>query len=75
MVQFPIKAFLANLRKKVTTEANPRMIFIFRRQVQGLSLVVQWLRFRLPTQGTRVQSLVQEDPTCHGATKPVCYNY
>ena len=24
--------------------------------------------------GDRVQSLVQEDPTCHEATKPVCYN-
>ncbi|XP_067610497.1 ubiquitin carboxyl-terminal hydrolase 4 isoform X9 [Pseudorca crassidens] len=25
--------------------------------------------------GTRIQSLVQEDPTCRGATKPVCHNY
>ena len=30
---------------------------------------------RLPMQGTRVRSLVQEDPTCCGATKPVCHNY
>ena len=30
---------------------------------------------RLPMQGTRVQALVQEDPTCRGATKPVCHNY
>ena len=30
---------------------------------------------RLPMQGTRVRALVQEDPTCHGATKPVCHNY
>ena len=37
--------------------------------VEGTSLVVQWLRICLPVQGTRVQSLVQEDPTCHGATK------
>ena len=29
----------------------------------------------LPMQGTRVQSLVQEDPTYHGATKPVHHNY
>ena len=29
----------------------------------GASLVFQWLRI-LPTQGTRVQFLVQEDPTC-----------
>ena len=39
------------------------------------SLVVQWLRILLPVQGTRVQSLVWEDPTCHGATKPVRHNY
>ena len=26
-------------------------------------------------QGTRVQALVQEDPTCHGATKPVHHSY
>ena len=32
---------------------------------EGLFLVVQWLRIRLPMQGTRVPSLVQEDPTCH----------
>ena len=38
-------------------------------------LVAQWLRIRLPMQGTRVQALVQEDPTCRGATKPVCCNY
>ena len=37
----------------------------------GTSLVVQWLRIRLPMQGTQVQALVREDPTCHGATKPV----
>ena len=34
-------------------------------------LVVQWLRICLPMQGTSVQSLVQEDSTCLGATKPV----
>ena len=39
------------------------------------SLVAQWLGIRLPVQGTRVRALVWEDPTCHGATKPVCRNY
>ena len=39
------------------------------------SLVAQSLRIHLPVQGTWVQSLVQEDPTCHGATKPMCHNY
>ena len=41
----------------------------------GTSLVAQWLRIRVPMQGTWVQSLVQEDPACCGATKPVCHNY
>ena len=34
------------------------------------SLVVQSLRIWLPMQGKQVWSLVQEDPTSHGATKP-----
>ena len=34
------------------------------------SLVVQGLRIHPPTQGTWVQSLVQEDFTCHGGTEP-----
>ena len=39
------------------------------------SLVAQWLRVCLPMQGTRVQALVQKDPICCGAAKPVCHNY
>ena len=46
-----------------------------KRTRMGTSLVVQWLRIRLPMQGTWVRALVQEDPTCHGATKPVRHNY
>ena len=38
------------------------------------SLVVQWLRIHLPMQGTRVQALVRQGPTCHKATKPVSRN-
>ena len=38
------------------------------------SLVAQWLRIHLPVQGTWVRALVQEDPTCRGAAKPVCHN-
>ena len=41
----------------------------------GTSLVAQWLRIRLPMEGTRVRALVQEDPTCRGASKPVHQNY
>ena len=32
-------------------------------------------RICLPMQGTRVQALVREDPTCRGATKPVRHNH
>ena len=39
------------------------------------SLVVQWLRICLPMQGAWVRSLVQKDPTCCEATKPVHHNY
>ena len=39
------------------------------------SLVAQWLRIRLPMQGTQVRALVREDPSCRGATKPLCHNY
>ena len=39
------------------------------------SLVAQRLRIHLPMQGTWVRSLVREDPTCRGATKPVRHNY
>ena len=33
--------------------------------------MVQWLRIPLAMQGTQVRSLVKEDPTSHGAAKPV----
>ena len=39
------------------------------------SLVAQWLRICLPMQGTRVRALAWEDPTCRGATRPVCHSY
>ena len=41
---------------------------------EGRSLVVQ-VGNRLPMQGTRIQSLVWENFTCHEATKPMCHNY
>ena len=41
----------------------------------GTSLVAQWLKICLPMEGTWVQALVQEDPTCHRATKPVRHSY
>ena len=44
-------------------------------QNRGDSLVAQWLRICLPMQGTWVRTLVREDPTCCGATKPMRHNY
>ena len=41
----------------------------------GASLVTQWLRIRLPMQGTQVRDLVREDPTCRRATRPLHHNY
>ena len=41
------------------------------RTLNGTSLVVQWLRIHPLVQGTRVRSLVQEDPTCSRASKTV----
>ena len=38
-------------------------------------MVVQWIRILLPMQGTWVQSLVREDPTCHRAANPMKHNF
>ena len=38
-------------------------------------LVTSWYRTHLPGWGTRIWSLLQEDSTCHGATKPLQHNY
>ncbi|XP_032483326.1 COMM domain-containing protein 10 isoform X1 [Phocoena sinus] len=63
--------------KKVLVEFSHKELFDFYNKNEELeaSLVAEWLRICLPMQGTRVQALVREDPTCHGATKPVRHNY
>ena len=38
-------------------------------------LVAQWRSICLAMQGTWVQFLAQEDPTCRGATEPMYRNY
>ena len=38
--------------------------------IYGTSLVTRWIRILLPTQGTQVQPLVQEDSTYRTAAKP-----
>ena len=57
----------------LSQDINP--LGVFENMLLGASLVVQWLRIRLPVQGTQVRALVREDPTCRGATKPVRHNY
>ena len=52
-----------------------RIFFFSLRKERGTSLVAQWLRICLATQGTQVRALVREDPTCRRATKPMCHNY
>ena len=41
----------------------------------GASLVAEWLRICLPTQGTWVRSPAGKDSTCLGATKPLQHNH
>ena len=38
-------------------------------------MVAQWSIIYLPIQKTQVQSLIWEDATCLGATKPLNHNY
>ena len=52
----------------------PSLLFNVKISWCGTSLVVKWLRIYPSTQGTPVWPLVQEDPTCHETTKPVCHN-
>ena len=60
-----------------TTGPSGKSLNVFLKQsVTRTSLMVQWLRIRLPKQGTWVRSLVREDPTCPGAIQPVSqYNW
>ena len=59
------------------SDLNNLGVFFLISEVRGIwaSLVAQWLRIRLPMQGTWVRALVQEDPTCCRATKPMRHNY
>ena len=58
-----------------TSSSFAHSVFRFKKSLFRASLVAQWLRICLPIQGTQVRSLVREDPTCLGATKPLCHNY
>ena len=63
---------------QVTKEESsllPTLLINIKKKIPRTSLVVQWLRIRLPMQGTQVQYLVWEEFMYRGATKPVCHNY
>ena len=48
---------------------------VFQGLICLLLQVLQWMEICLPMHGTWVQSLVQEDSTCHSATKPTGHNF
>ena len=55
-----------------------RIVFVIsnvKKHYDRASLVAQWLRIRLPMQGTRVRAPVREDPTCRGVARSVSHNY
>ena len=77
-----IKNLTLHLKQLEKEEKKPKVsrrkeIIKFRSEIneKGASPVAQRLRIHLPMQGTRVRSLVREDPTCCGATKLMCHNY
>ena len=63
---------IENMNRPIT---NNEIETVIKNLPTWTTLVAQWLRIRLPMQGTRVRALVWEDPTCHGATKPVCHDF
>ncbi|KAJ8798676.1 hypothetical protein J1605_016479 [Eschrichtius robustus] len=72
----PLKVLEAGVRKGKEGSFQGNYLTSVDQEVPDwASLVVQWLRIRLPMQGTWVRDLVREDPTCHGATKPASHNY
>ena len=63
------------IKHQVFSSSGLKINLTYKNSLLGASLVAQWLRIRLPMQGTRVRALVREDPTCRRATKPVRHNY
>ena len=63
------------LKEKIANQENYTRQSALQKLRRGASLVAQWLRVRLPMQGTQVRALVWEDPTCRGAAGPVSHSY
>ena len=62
------------IRTKESIESPPPSIFSRSKESIGTFLVMQWIGICFAVQRKWVHSLVQEDSTCHGATKPVHHN-
>ena len=72
----PVPTSTCNIPSTVT--GNLTQVTVYKRAQElwlGASLVAQWIRICLPIQETWVWSLVQEDPICHGITKPMRHHY
>ena len=74
-----VRRFLKKLKIELPYDPEISLLGIYPEKTiiqksHGASLVAQWLRVCLLMQGTRVRALVWEDPTCHGATRPVSHS-
>ena len=68
----PNQEDIENMNRPITSNAIETVI---KNLPTGTSLVAQQLGIHLPVKGTGVRTLIQEDPTCHGATKPMHHSY
>ena len=73
--RWTVISIFSDLRKRAGRKLSLLDNSISLRNKNWASLVTQWLRILLPMQETWVRALVREDPTYHGATKPVRHNY
>ena len=70
-----LKNIMLNEKSQTQKSTCSKMPFMSTSRTDGgASLIVPWLRICLPMQGTWVQFLVREDPTCCRATKSLCHN-
>ena len=73
--QVPIKSTALPGECMLESVSSQLSFFDWKTMLSWTSLLVQWIRIRLPMQRTQVHSLVREDSTCREATKPVCCSY
>ena len=66
---------IKKILKKKKKNSLPMRLYSVIRKWTWTSLVEQWRRIWLLMQGTWVQSLVQEDSTCQGATKSIHHKH